>query len=117
MEQWKSAKKASVIPEPMNLNYERNNSMTLFKKIPFTIDRKEYEVRILYDPGLINIAVFINNRPATGFRHHIQIPKSLDVKEVLEKKLAFEVIKELIQIAKEDIAQQRWERLIAGIGV
>jgi hypothetical protein len=91
------------------------SGMTLFKKIPVTIDQKEYEVRILYEAGIINIVLFSNNHPATGFRHHIQIPRRLDVKEMLQKSAVIEVVEELVQIAKEDITQNRWERLLAGI--
>lgn len=97
----------------MNSDYKRKYAMMLLKKIPFTVEQREYEIRILYEPGMINIAVFSGNHPATGLRHQIQISKKIDVKEMLEKKGVFEVVEELISIAREDIAQKRWERLLA----
>ena len=88
--------------------------MMLFKKIPITVDQQEYKAHILYDPGLINVVAFSDNHPASGLRHQVQIPKKLDVKEMLEKKGVIEVVEELISVAREDIVQQRWERLLAG---
>lgn len=89
--------------------------MTLYKKIPATINKKEHEVRILYDPGLISITVFSDNYPATGFRHQIQISKKLDVEKVLQNLAVSAIIDELIEIAQEDITQRRWERLQEGM--
>ena len=89
--------------------------MTLFRKIPVTIDNKEYEVRIYYEPGIINIAVFYDGHPATGFRHRIHLNKKLDVEEILQKDSVQKVIEEIIRIAREDISGNRWERFLAGI--
>ena len=49
--------------------------MTLFKKIPFTFEEKDYEIQICYDDSVINAVVFQNNYPANGFRHQIKISK------------------------------------------
>ena len=82
--------------------------MILFKKIPFTFQEKEYEIRIYYNDILINVVVFHNNYPATGFRHQVEIPKKETMKELLEQ----DVIDELGEIAKSDIFEKRWERLL-----
>jgi len=82
--------------------------MTLFKKIPFKCREKDYETRVLYDDKLINIAVFYNNHPANGFRYQVKVPKYLDIKKLLE----VNVIENLVEAAKNDIIEDRWEKLL-----
>jgi hypothetical protein len=81
--------------------------MILFKKIPFSFEEKEYEIRVYYNDKLINVVAFCNNYPANGFRHQIKVSKKLSVNEMLEK----DVINELVEISKKDILERRWERL------
>ena len=59
--------------------------MILFKKIPFTFEEKDYEIRVYYNYAIINVVIFQNNYPANGFRHQIKISKKLSVKEFLEQ--------------------------------
>ena len=82
--------------------------MILFTKIPFTFAEKDYEIRVYYNDILINFVVFHNNYPANGLRHQIKISKKLSVKELLQQ----DVIDEFVEIAKNDIFEKRWERLI-----
>ena len=79
--------------------------MTLFESIPFQWDGKDYQIRILYDDRVINVAAFQNNRPANGFRYQIQIPKSCDAGKVLEK----HPVPDLVEVCKKDITENRWE--------
>ena len=83
--------------------------MILYKKVPFSFEEKNYEIRVFYDDKTINIAAFRNNYPANGFRHQIKISKSITIEEILKQK----VIDELIEICKKDISEKRWERLTA----
>ncbi len=82
--------------------------MKLYKKVPMKFQDKEYEIRILYQGKLINIATFFNNHPVNGFRYQIQIPKQFDIRKILKT----EVIKILIQKAWEDVVENRWEKLL-----
>lgn len=91
-----------------NFNHLKECAMILFKKIPYTLDDKKYEIRVLYDEAMINIVVFHNNYPANGFRHQVQIPKRYDVKKILKTK----AIQEIIEIAKSDIIENRWAKLL-----
>ena len=87
--------------------------MNLFKKIPFRSDGKEYEIRILYEQNIINIAPFLNNYPANGFRYQIQIPKSADITKLLDENLYLH----LLDQCRDDITQNRWsviQRVIEG---
>ncbi len=81
--------------------------MKLFKKIPMTFEEKDYEIRVLYDETTINVAVFLNNHPANGYRHQIILPKKCHVEGVLGK----DAVTELIEICKDDIIQKRGEKL------
>ena len=82
--------------------------MFLFRRIPFTFENKNYEIKIFYNNTLITIVVFHNNYPVNGFRHQIKISKNHQVKELLNR----ETIDEIIEIAKKDIVEKRWERLL-----
>ena len=82
--------------------------MTLLKKIPFAFAEREYEIRVYYNDIIITVVVFRNNYPTNGFRHQVKIPKKLSVKELLEQ----DVIDELVETAKSDIFEKRWERLL-----
>jgi len=84
-------------------------AMTFYKKVPFSFEEKNYEIRVFYDDKTINIVTFRNNYPANGFRHQIKISKNLSIKEIINQK----VINELIEMAKKDIFEKRWERLTA----
>jgi hypothetical protein len=63
----------------------------------------------MYDDEIINIAAFINNYPANGFRYQIKIPKKVNV----EKLLNLENFRELIEMSKIDIIENRWEKFKA----
>lgn len=82
--------------------------MILHKKIPYTLDDKKYEIRVLHDEATINIVVFHNNYPANGFRHQIKIPKRYNMKKILKTK----TVKDIIEIAKTDIIENRWAKLL-----
>jgi hypothetical protein len=82
--------------------------MLLSRSIPFTFENKEYEIKVFYNDTLINILVFLKNYPVNGLRHYIKISKNLSVKMLLERK----VIDELVDLAKKDILEKRWERLL-----
>ena len=81
--------------------------MILYKKVPFSFEEKNFEIKIFRDDKTINIVAFRNNYPANGFRHQIKISKNIPIEEILKQK----VIDELIEICKKDISEKRWERL------
>ena len=83
--------------------------MELFKKIPYRYEDNDYEIRILYDDTLINVVAFRNNHPVNGFRYMVKLPKKLDVRTILQKN----PLHELIEMAKRDIQEKRWETLMS----
>ena len=80
--------------------------MKLFKKIPKSIEEKEYEIRVLYDDTGINVVAFLDNHPANGYRHQIKLPNKCNVLEVLEQNIAGK----LIEMTKNDIIEKKWEK-------
>jgi len=76
----------------------------LYKKTPLKWGNENYEIRVLYDDSLINVLAFHNNHPANGFRHQIRLPKNCNVQKMLEKK----IVGELVEIAKNEIVENRW---------
>ena len=84
-------------------------AMILYKKVSFSFEEKDYDIKVFYDDKTINIVAFRNNYPANGLRHQIKISKSIPIEEILKQ----EVIDELIEICKKDISEKRWERLTA----
>jgi len=84
-------------------------AMILYKKVSFSFEEKNYEIKVFYDDKTINIVAFRNNYPANGLRHQVKISKSMAIEEILKQ----EVIDELIEICKKDISEKRWERLTA----
>lgn len=80
--------------------------MELFGKTPMTWNDKTYEIRVLYDNRKINVVAFLNNHPANGFRHLILLPKHCDVPRILEH----DILGEMIEVSKNDIFENRWEK-------
>ena len=81
--------------------------MKLFKKIPISFEEKEYEIRVLYDDTVINVVGFLDNHPANGYRHQVQLPRKCNVPEVLKQN----IVEELVEMSKNDIVEKRWERI------
>lgn len=82
--------------------------MILHKEIPFSFEEKDYKIKVFYEENLINIVAFRKNYPANGFRHQIQIPKSVSTEKILES----DAVKDYVELCKKDISAKRWERLI-----
>jgi hypothetical protein len=81
--------------------------MDLFKKMPMTFEGKDYEIRVLYNNTTINVVAFHNNHPANGYRYQVKLSKKCNVKSVLEQ----HYFDELVQEAKDDITEKRWDTL------
>jgi len=80
--------------------------MQLFKKTAFEYDGKNYEVCIYFEDNLINILTFQNNYPANGFRYQVQIPQNAKIEKILVE----ENFSSFIDLAKNDIIENRWQK-------
>ena len=81
--------------------------MILFHKIPMPFEGRNYEIRVLYNDSTINVAAFLDNHPANGYRYQVKLPKRCGAKAILEKY----AVTELIEKSKDDIIEKRWEKL------
>jgi len=85
--------------------------MQLYKKIPWDYKGKKYEIRIMYEANLINVVSFLNNYPANGFRYQVLLQKNSNAQNILKT----ENFSSLIENAKEDIKENRWDKFAAAI--
>ncbi len=83
--------------------------MELHKNISWEHAGNEYQIRIMFDANLINVVAFTNNYPANGFRYQVLLPKSSNVQNILSSGN----FSNLIDNAKEDIKNNRWENLLS----
>ncbi len=81
--------------------------MIEYKKYPFVFEDNDYEIKVLFDDSTINVVAFLNNYPANGFRHLVKIPKTIDIKKLLNN----DAVKNLVDLSKEDIINKRWENI------
>ncbi len=82
--------------------------MELFQKIPWSHDNQEYEIRIMFTDRLINILAFKDNYPLNGFRYQIQMSKNSEVQKLLN----LENFEHIIEMVKDDIKEDRWNKLL-----
>ena len=82
--------------------------MYLFKKIPFSFEEKNYDIKVFYSDTLITVVAFQTNYPANSFRHQITVSKKTPVRKLLEN----DVVDEIIEVSKRDIVEKRSERLL-----
>jgi len=62
----------------------------------------------MFSDRLINILAFKDNYPLNGFRYQIQMTKNSDVKRLLKA----EDFDHIVDIVKDDIKEDRWNRLL-----
>ena len=82
--------------------------MELYKKIPWKHEEKKYEIMIMFEESMINVVTFLNNYPVNGFRYQVLLPKNINVQNLLKT----ENFTNLIENAKEDIKENRWEKFL-----
>jgi len=81
--------------------------MNLFKSISFTIEHKEYDIRIFYTKTAINVVPFLKGYPANGYRYQVKIPKKCNAKKVLENS----AVPELVATCQKDLKENNWQQL------
>lgn len=82
--------------------------MKLIEHHAFSWNGSGYDIRVLGDGKSLTIAVFADNRPATGLRYQVQVPSYADPERII----ATDAFTELIEHAREDIRTGCWERLL-----
>ncbi len=77
----------------------------------FNFNNKDYEVRLSSVGKDIIIKVYTDNQPANGYSYHVTLEVQSDMKVLT----GLNAVKELSNIAKDDVIKQRWEGLIEAI--
>lgn len=80
--------------------------MKRFKKESMRFEEKDYEINVFYNDNAISVVAFLDNHPANGYRHQLQLPKKCNVLGVLGQN----IVKDLVEISKKDIIEKRWEK-------
>ena len=82
--------------------------MHSFEVIPFSFEGREYEIRVVSDGATIHVRAFHKGKPANGYSYQVDLMTAFDLKKLM----VCDAIKELVDSAKNDVTERRWERLI-----
>jgi hypothetical protein len=83
--------------------------MEELQRIPFMFEDNQYEVRVMHGNNLIHVLVFGKNYPATNFRYQLLLPKKTPPEIIL----GTDILEEMIASAKQDIFENRMEKVKA----
>ena len=72
--------------------------------VPFPHEGEEFEIRITSDESKTEIQVFSGEEPANGYTYSIN--------HDLKRELNSNSLKDLVEIAKNDVINKNWERLL-----
>ena len=81
------------------------------KKKEFVFEDKNYEVRswLQDDNETYTVKVFLNTEPANGYNYDVLIENVNDSKR---GKFPQDLLKDLIDLAENDIKEKKWEKYI-----
>ncbi len=79
----------------------------------FTAHGKNYEIHIQLTGQELEVRAYGNGQPANGYSYHI----TLETKHELSVLAGQDAVKELIAVAKNDVIEQRYEKLLQALKV
>lgn len=81
------------------------------KKKEFVFEDNNYEVRswLQDDNETYTVKVFLNNEPANGYSYNVSIE---DVNDSKRGKFPQALLKDLVDLAENDIKEKKWEKYI-----
>ncbi|MGA7562404.1 MAG: hypothetical protein WBW55_04285 [Desulfobaccales bacterium] len=85
--------------------------MTVIEVVPFDFEGKKYEVGVWSDGAKVYVQTFHEGKPANGYRSEVGFIDAFDFRKLK----GHGIIKEFIEIAKDDIKTRRYERLLEAI--
>ena len=77
----------------------------------FTAGGKDYEIQVQCTGRELDVRAFHNGQPANGYSYHVTLETAHDLSVLAGQ----DAVKELIAIAKNDVMEQRYERLILAL--
>jgi len=81
------------------------------KITPLNHRNQDYEIRSMFDGHTLHVRAFKDNKPANGFTYSVSFEVAFDLKTTQGEDAA-EI---LIEDAKRDIIEGRWERFLEAI--
>lgn len=85
--------------------------MSGYQVFPFQHEGKEYEIRVTSDGITVQIRIFLDGVPANGYVYQVNSTTAFDLKKII----GMDAITYLIDMAKEDVKQQRWENFLEAL--
>ena len=82
--------------------------MEMIDREQFQFENNQYEVRLHTDGIKIIIRAFKDEKPANGFVYETTLSEQADIKKLT----SVDTIKYFMDLAKNDIYEQRYEKLI-----
>ena len=85
--------------------------MQTMEKKEFVFEDKNYEVRswLQDDNETYTVKVFLNNEPANGYNYDVSIE---DINDSKKGKFPQALLKDLVDLAENDIKEKKWEKYI-----
>jgi len=77
----------------------------------FAANGKQYDIRLWFSRGEYVIRVFHGDHPANGYSYFIALKPHPDLKILAGQ----DMVKELTMVAKGDVEQQRYEKLVEAL--
>ena len=77
----------------------------------FAVNGKQFEIRLSRVGDAYEIRAFQEGSPANGFSYRVSIENQHDLKVLA----GMDMVKELSRIAKEDVKEQRYEKLLEAL--
>jgi hypothetical protein len=77
----------------------------------FTVNGKQFEIRLSLVGDAYEIRAFDEDKPANGFSYRVSIENQHDLKVLA----GMDMVKELSRIAKEDVKEQRYQKLLEAL--
>jgi hypothetical protein len=82
--------------------------LPLARTVPFSHKGRNYEIRVFSDGHNMVVKAFEGNREANGYSHSVTFPVAVDLKH----ETGVDAIDVLIDDAKKDIVEERWEKYV-----
>lgn len=81
------------------------------KKKEFMFEGKHYEIRswLLDDFCTYKVKVFLNNEPVNGYHYTVGIE---DINDTKSLKFPQDLLKELMELAENDIKEKKWKKYL-----
>lgn len=77
----------------------------------FIHNGESYEIRLRVEGLTVEAKAFKDGRPANGYSHSVTLPVAFDFKN----QTGMDAVDSLINEAKQDVYENRWEKLLEAI--